>query len=192
MVLSDPIVAELREKLIEKFNVPHEDADAVVDHFKTYAEVVPAQNRSGWVKQDLRAKLGEILVLVKQNRDIVGVAVRQADHVDGDPHVDTLLFGSQEGVGASVWQPHDYVAVSQGATEHLHSLATQRAELPCPEVVPEWVVRGVRNSGVEARLFELPSVRGADGGSERRKVVVGVRVAEGLSGRARRIHFRRL
>ncbi len=52
MVLSNPIVAELREKLIEKFNVPQEDADAVVDHLKTYAEIVPAQGRSGWVKQD--------------------------------------------------------------------------------------------------------------------------------------------
>lgn len=52
MILSDPIVAELREKLIEKFNVPQEDADAVVDHLKTYADVIPAQGRSGWVKQD--------------------------------------------------------------------------------------------------------------------------------------------
>ena len=52
MILSDSIVAELRGKLIEKFNIPQEDADAVVDHLKTYAEVVPAQGRSGWVKQD--------------------------------------------------------------------------------------------------------------------------------------------
>lgn len=52
MVLSDPILAELREKLIEKFNVPPEDADAVVGHLKTHAEVVPAQGRSGWVKPD--------------------------------------------------------------------------------------------------------------------------------------------
>jgi predicted nucleic acid-binding protein len=52
MVLSDPIVAELREKLIEKFNVPQEDADAVVDHLKTYVEIVHARGRSGWVKQD--------------------------------------------------------------------------------------------------------------------------------------------
>lgn len=52
MVLSDPIVAEFREKLIEKFNAPPEDADAVVGHLKTYAEVVPAQGRSGWVTPD--------------------------------------------------------------------------------------------------------------------------------------------
>lgn len=37
MILSDPIVAELRERLIEKFNFPQEGADAVVDHLKTYA-----------------------------------------------------------------------------------------------------------------------------------------------------------
>lgn len=52
MILSYPIVAELREKLIEKFNVPQEDADAVVDHLKTYAELVSAPGRSGWVAQD--------------------------------------------------------------------------------------------------------------------------------------------
>lgn len=52
IVLSEPIVAELREKLIEKFNVPQEDADAVVDYLKTDAEIVPAQGRLGWVKQD--------------------------------------------------------------------------------------------------------------------------------------------
>ena len=52
MILSDPIVAELRDKLIEKFNVPQEDADAVVAHLKVYAEVVPAHGRSGTVNQD--------------------------------------------------------------------------------------------------------------------------------------------
>ena len=52
MILSDPIVAELREKLIEKFNVPQEGADTVVDHLKTYAELVSAPGRSGWVAPD--------------------------------------------------------------------------------------------------------------------------------------------
>jgi uncharacterized protein len=52
MILSDLIVAELREKLIEKFNVPQEGADAVVDHLKTYAELVSAPGRSGWVAPD--------------------------------------------------------------------------------------------------------------------------------------------
>jgi uncharacterized protein len=52
LVLSDPIASELREKLIEKFGVPQEEADAVVDHLKTHAEIVPAQGRSGWVTQD--------------------------------------------------------------------------------------------------------------------------------------------
>jgi predicted nucleic acid-binding protein len=52
MILSDPIVSELREKLIEKFNVPQEDADAIGDHLKTYAELVSAPGRSGWVAPD--------------------------------------------------------------------------------------------------------------------------------------------
>jgi hypothetical protein len=41
MVLSDPIVAELREKLIEKFNVPQEDADAAVDHLRPMRRLFP-------------------------------------------------------------------------------------------------------------------------------------------------------
>jgi len=52
LVISDPIAAELREKLIEKFHVPQEEADAVVDRLKTYAETVSTGARSGWVKQD--------------------------------------------------------------------------------------------------------------------------------------------
>lgn len=52
MILSDPIVAELREKLVEKFNVPREEAEAVVDHLETHAEIVATHGRSGWVKPD--------------------------------------------------------------------------------------------------------------------------------------------
>jgi uncharacterized protein len=52
LVLSDPITSELRSKLIEKFGVPQEDADAVVAQLAARSEVVPAQRRSGWVAQD--------------------------------------------------------------------------------------------------------------------------------------------
>ena len=52
LVLSDPIASELREKLIEKFHVPQEEADAVVDRLKADAEIVSALGRSGWVTRD--------------------------------------------------------------------------------------------------------------------------------------------
>ncbi len=52
LVLSDPITSELREKLTEKFDVPAAEADAIIERLKARAENVPAQGRSGWVKQD--------------------------------------------------------------------------------------------------------------------------------------------
>src|SRR5213592_1000864 len=48
--------------------------------------------------------------------------------------------------------------------------------------MPELVVGGVRNAGVEPSLDELPAARGAQPASERMNVVVGVGVAERLSG----------
>lgn len=52
LVVSEPIAAELREKLIEKFHVPQEEADAVVDHLKAHSAMVSVPGRSGWVTQD--------------------------------------------------------------------------------------------------------------------------------------------
>lgn len=52
LVLSDSITCELREKLTEKFEVPAAEADAIIERLKASAEDVPAQGRSGWVKQD--------------------------------------------------------------------------------------------------------------------------------------------
>ncbi len=52
LVLSDPIVSELREKLTEKFALSTAEVDAIVDRLSTQAERVPAQGRSGWVQQD--------------------------------------------------------------------------------------------------------------------------------------------
>ena len=52
LVLSDPIVSELREKLADKFALSTAEVDAIVDRLSTHAERVPVQGRSGWVQQD--------------------------------------------------------------------------------------------------------------------------------------------
>jgi putative PIN family toxin of toxin-antitoxin system len=52
LVLSDPIVAELREKLTDKFALTAAEVDAVVDRLSTHIESVDVQGRSGWVPQD--------------------------------------------------------------------------------------------------------------------------------------------
>ena len=52
LVLSDPIVSELREKLTDKFALSNSEVDAIVDRLSTHAERVPVQGRSGWVQQD--------------------------------------------------------------------------------------------------------------------------------------------
>jgi putative PIN family toxin of toxin-antitoxin system len=52
LILSDPIVSELREKLTDKFGVPAAAVDAIIGRLGTHAEHVPAGGRSGWVPQD--------------------------------------------------------------------------------------------------------------------------------------------
>jgi putative PIN family toxin of toxin-antitoxin system len=52
LVLSDPIVSELREKLTDKFGLPAAEVDAIIDRLSTHAERVDVHGRSGWVPQD--------------------------------------------------------------------------------------------------------------------------------------------
>ena len=52
LVLSDPIVEELREKLTDKFALAAAEVDAIVGRLKTHAEHVRVPRRSGWVQQD--------------------------------------------------------------------------------------------------------------------------------------------
>lgn len=52
LVVSEPILSELREKLTDKFGIPAAEVAAVVDRLRTYAETVPVLGRSGWVAQD--------------------------------------------------------------------------------------------------------------------------------------------
>ena len=52
VLLSDPIVSELREKLTGKFALPIAEVDAILDRLSTHTERVHVQGRSGWVAQD--------------------------------------------------------------------------------------------------------------------------------------------
>jgi putative PIN family toxin of toxin-antitoxin system len=52
LILSDPIVAELREKLTVKFALSAAQVDGIVDQLIAHAERVRVQGRSGWVPQD--------------------------------------------------------------------------------------------------------------------------------------------
>jgi uncharacterized protein len=52
VLLSDPIVCELREKLTDKFALPAAEVDAIVARLSANAERVHVSGRSGWVPQD--------------------------------------------------------------------------------------------------------------------------------------------
>jgi len=52
LVLTEPIVAEFRQTLGEKFRVPVDEVDAIVGRLDTRAAHVVAPGRSGWVTQD--------------------------------------------------------------------------------------------------------------------------------------------
>ena len=52
LVVSEPILTELRDTLIAKFGIAVEEVAAIVNLLDTYAERVPVVGRSGWVLQD--------------------------------------------------------------------------------------------------------------------------------------------
>jgi uncharacterized protein len=52
LVVSEPILSELRETLTDKFGIPGAEVAAVVDRLGTFAEIAPGLGRSGWVAQD--------------------------------------------------------------------------------------------------------------------------------------------
>ena len=86
LILSDPIIAELREKLTEKFDVPIVEADAIIGRLSARAEHVPATGRSGWVTQDPDDDKFIDAALTSGARIIVS----------GDRHM--LTLGSVEGI----------------------------------------------------------------------------------------------
>lgn len=52
LVVSEPILSELREKLIDKFGIPEAEVAVIVNRLDAYAETVPVLGRTGWVVQD--------------------------------------------------------------------------------------------------------------------------------------------
>lgn len=52
LVVSEPILSELREKLTDKFGVAAADVATIVERLGTFAETAPVLGRSGWVAQD--------------------------------------------------------------------------------------------------------------------------------------------
>jgi hypothetical protein len=136
---------------------------------------------------DLRGHLGEVLVLAEDKGNVELVPVGHADHAQRDPHVDPLLFAGEERVLGPVGQAHRLVPVVKRATVDVHALPTDDSKLPLPERVPKGVVGHVRDPGVEARLRELPTGRGAETLRKRLDVVARVGVAEGLARRVEEI-----
>lgn len=52
LVLSEPILTELGEKLTVKFGVSKTEVDSIVERLRTGAELVHIEGKSGWVSQD--------------------------------------------------------------------------------------------------------------------------------------------
>jgi putative PIN family toxin of toxin-antitoxin system len=52
LLVSEPILSELREKLIDKFGIPEAEVAAIVNRLGAYVETVPVLGRTGWVAQD--------------------------------------------------------------------------------------------------------------------------------------------
>src|SRR5919106_1583805 len=52
LVLCDPILSELGEKLMTKFVVAKAETDSIVERLRSCAELTQIEGKSGWVPQD--------------------------------------------------------------------------------------------------------------------------------------------
>lgn len=109
LVLSGPIASELREKLIEKFDVPQAEADAVIDRLKTHAVIVSTPGRSGWVKEDPdddkfidAALTAEATLIVSGDRHLLDLeTVEGIEIITARQFLDRLPATSEDGDGAT-------------------------------------------------------------------------------------------
>lgn len=106
---------------------------------------------------DLFCDFREVLVLAEDDRYVVLFSVRHADHVEGQPDVDPLLFARQKRMGGAIRQPDGLVAVPERSAEDVDALPAYGSELGLPETVPEGVVGKVRDTRVEADLGQGPA-----------------------------------
>jgi putative PIN family toxin of toxin-antitoxin system len=104
LVLSDPIVGELREKLTDKFALPALEVDAIIDRLNACAEHVSVQGRSGWVRQDPdddkfidAAVSGEATIIVSGDRHLLALGtVEGIEIVTARQFLDRLAAISSE------------------------------------------------------------------------------------------------
>ena len=80
LIVSDPILTELREKLTGKFGLSKSEVDPILDRLRTHAELTPIQGMSGWVPQDPdddkfieTALVGEAGVIVSGDRHLLAL-----------------------------------------------------------------------------------------------------------------------
>jgi putative PIN family toxin of toxin-antitoxin system len=80
LVLSDPILAEFRDKLRNKFNLSTSEIDPIVERWTARAEIVRIERKSGWVPDDPdddkfieTALAGGATVIVSGDRDLLSL-----------------------------------------------------------------------------------------------------------------------
>ena len=78
-------------------------------------------------------------------------------------------------------------AVAERPGKDVNFLPSHLAEFGGPKVVPEWVVRAVRDAGVKSNLSQVPILLLANQGSQCRDIVVWIRVSERVFGGVKKI-----
>ena len=57
-------------------------------------------------------RLGEILVLAEDQADVINSLKGQADHVECETDIDSLLLTDEKGVGTAIREPYGLVSIS--------------------------------------------------------------------------------
>lgn len=87
LVLSDPILTELGEKLTVKFRVPKTEVDSILERLRTGAALTQIEGKAGWVPQDPdddkfieTALVGGAGIIVSGDRHLL--TLRNAEGID--------------------------------------------------------------------------------------------------------------
>jgi hypothetical protein len=104
----------------------------------------------------------------------------QTHDVQGEADIHAFFLSHQESVGLAVWQTNGLIAIAKRPGKDANILPPHLCQFSRPEVIPKGIVAGIGNSRVKANLIQLPTLRPAKRGRQRRNLVVWLIVTKSV------------
>lgn len=130
---------------------------------------------------------GQVLILAKDQRHVVLVAIGQVDRVQRNADINPLLFGHQKRMSRAGWQLNRLIAIAKRTREDMDSTMSHRSQFGRPELIPKSVVLRIGDAAIEASRLELPALLVTNSLSQSERVIVGIAMSKRFFGRMKEI-----